>query len=137
MLNMVVIKQIIDNGSTVYNGNNYGLENISYNMIFDAYLPAGTGFNVTFNDSKPVEYPVLIFMHGIGMDRGSGNANYTTQYFANLGYAAFDMSYGFTGYADYPCTSGKEKGFDFPDTIHEIGQFTKFLMRINNFSMPI
>ena len=120
-------KTIIDNGSTVYNGNNYGLENISYNMIFDAYLPAGTGFNVTFNDSKPVEYPVLIFMHGIGMDRGSGNANYTTQYFANLGYAAFDMSYGFTGYADYPYTSGKEKGFDFPDTIHEIGQFTKFL----------
>ena len=59
--------------------------------------------------------------------RGSGNANYTTQYFANLGYAAFDMSYGFTGYADYPSQVEKRKDSTFQTQYMKIGQFTKFL----------
>jgi acetyl esterase/lipase len=113
--------EILSNGSSPYT-------NITHDMIFDAYLPARPEFgNITFDDGKPKKFPVLIFMHGVGMDRGSGNANWTSQYFANLGYAVFDMSYGFTGWADYPYTGGKERGYDYVDTILHIAEFTKFL----------
>jgi acetyl esterase/lipase len=114
-------RDILSNGSAPY-------ENITHNLIFDAYLPARPEFKgITFGDGRPEKFPVVIYLHGIGMDRGSGNANWTTQYFANLGYAAFDMSYGFTGWADYPYTGGKERGYDFVDTILQIAQFTKYL----------
>lgn len=111
---------ILSNGSQIFT-------NITHKMIFDAYLPATPEFNITFGDGKPKKFPILIYMHGVGMDRGSGNANTTSQYFANLGYAVFDMSYGFTGMASYPYTGGKESGYDFVDTIHHIGVFTKYL----------
>ena len=100
---------------------------IVHSMIFDAYLPAGEEFDVTFDDGKPDKFPVIVYVHGIGMDRGAGNANWTSQYFANQGYLVCDMSYGFTGVADYPYTGGKERGYDYPDTIQQIGEFTKQL----------
>jgi acetyl esterase/lipase len=111
---------IVSNGSSKYDA-------IKQKMIFDAYLPAGSKFNTTFDDGKTTKFPVIIMMHGIGMDRGSGNANLTTQYLANLGYLAIDMSYGFSGYCNVNYISGKEKGYDFPDTIQQIGNFTKYL----------
>jgi acetyl esterase/lipase len=112
---------IISNGSTKFT-------NITQKMIFDAYLPATPEFNsVDFGDGTDVKFPVLIFMHGIGMDRGSGNANWTSQYFANLGFAVFDMSYGFTGWAEWPYHGGKEKGYDVPDQVQQIGVFTRYL----------
>jgi acetyl esterase/lipase len=111
---------ILSNGTSKY-------ANITQKMIFDAYLPATPEFDITFGDGKADKLPVVIYLHGIGMDRGAGNANWTTQYIANLGYAVFDMSYGFTGWVDYPYNGGKERGYDVPDTIQQIGVFTKFL----------
>jgi acetyl esterase/lipase len=111
---------IVSNGSSKFT-------NVTHNMIYDAYLPASEEFDVTFNDSKDVKFPVIIYLHGVGMDRGTGNANWTSQYLANLGYLVCDMSYGFTGWSNYPYTGGKERGYDFPDTVKQIGYFTKFL----------
>lgn len=113
--------EILSDGSAVFNG-------ITHELKFDAYLPARSEFNgINFGDQRAEKFPVLIFLHGAGVDRGVLNANYTTQYFANLGYAAFDVSYGYMGYVNYPFVSGKELGYDFVDTVLQIATFTKYL----------
>jgi acetyl esterase/lipase len=97
-------------------------------MIFDAYLPATPEFdNIDFGKGDNIKLPVLMYLHGIGMDRGAGNANWTSQYFANLGYLVLDMSYGFTGWADFPYTGVKERGYDYVDTILQLAYFTQYL----------
>ncbi|GAB4306613.1 MAG: hypothetical protein Kow0069_03560 [Promethearchaeota archaeon] len=86
---------------------------------FDAYLPP----DVKFGEGDD-RLPVVVFMHGIGMDHGAENANLTSQYIANLGYLVCDMEYGFTGWTG---PTGGRDGYDFPDTIRQIGAFTRFL----------
>jgi acetyl esterase/lipase len=116
-------KAILSNGSAVF-------KNITHDLKFDAYLPARPEFtNITFGDGRTKKFPVLIFLHGSGsgVDRGAWNANFTTQYFANLGYAAFDISYGIIDYTNYPDTGGKPLGYDYVDSILQIANFTKYL----------
>jgi acetyl esterase/lipase len=115
--------EILSNGSAVFN-------DITQDFKFDAYLPARPEFtNITFGDGRTEKFPVLIFLHGAGsgVDRGAWNANFTTQYFANLGYAAFDISYGIFDYANYPHTGGDLLGYDFVDSVLQIATFTKYL----------
>jgi acetyl esterase/lipase len=68
-----------------------------------------------------------MYLHGIGMDRGAGNANWTSQYFANLGFLVVDMSYGFTGWSNVVYSGGKEQGYDFVDQVLQLANFTKYL----------
>lgn len=122
--------EILSDGSSKYAG-------IVHAMKFNAHLPAAGDLRVEFDDPETadVKYPVVIYVHGMGMDRGAGNANMTSQYIANLGYAVFDMSYGFTGWCnirknmDADEWSGKEEGYDYPDTIQQVAYFTKFLSK--------
>ena len=114
--------QIVSNGSSKYTA-------IVHDMIFDAYLPATPEFeSIGFGVGDPnVKLPVLMYLHGIGMDRGSGNANITSQYLANMGFLVVDMSYGFNGYCSVDYKEGRERGYDFPDIIMQLATFTKFL----------
>lgn len=121
---------ILSDGTSKYKG-------VVHAMKFNAHLPATGDLRVEFNDPETIniKYPVVIYVHGIGMDRGAGNANMTSQYIANLGYAVFDMSYGFTGWCeirknmDVNEWSGSEDGYDYPDTVKQVANFTKFLSR--------
>jgi acetyl esterase/lipase len=115
---------IISNGSIIF-------ESITHDLKFDAYLPARPEFGgLTFGDARPEKFPVLIFLHGAGsiVDRGAWNANYTTQYFANLGYAAFDVSFGaIEEYVEFPSSGESALGYDFVDSVLQIANFTKYL----------
>ncbi len=103
--------EIVSNGSSKYTA-------VVHNMIFDAYLPATPEFaDLDFGKGPNIKLPVVMFLHGIGMDRGAGNANWTSQYIANLGFLVVDMSYGFTGWSNVVYTGGKEKGYDFVDQV--------------------
>jgi acetyl esterase/lipase len=108
-------REIISNGSSKYTGK-------VDSFPIDLYLPPGYEFgkgNETF--------PVIIFFHGSGMDKGSGNANMSvSRYMANQGYLVVDAMYGYVGWTDHDAT-GKKKGYDFADTIHHIGSLTKYL----------
>ncbi|MHA1680509.1 MAG: alpha/beta hydrolase family protein [Promethearchaeota archaeon] len=115
---------VLSNGSSKYTG-------ILDTFVFDAYLPQW----LDFNDSSMEKLPVIILFHGVGMDFGSGNANVTSQYLANQGYLVCDMMYGFVDWrkantvSSFTNESGRprRKGYDFPDTIQHVGNFTKFL----------
>ncbi|MEX2684894.1 MAG: alpha/beta hydrolase family protein [Candidatus Sigynarchaeota archaeon] len=118
---------VISNGSTKFTS-------IIDTFVFDAYLPPW----LDFGDGKPDRLPVIIFMHGIGMSFGTENANWTSQYFANQGYLVCDLEYGFVRMRTYhdsgiPSTSREGRyGYDFPDTIYHVGNFTKFLENATN-----
>ncbi|MBN2150467.1 MAG: hypothetical protein JW839_03370 [Candidatus Lokiarchaeota archaeon] len=107
-------------------------------FVFDAYLPPWLGFG----DGRPERLPVVIFMHGIGMSFGTENANWTSQYFANQGYLVCDLEYGFVRdrhFSGSTIPQGVEStsrsgrnGYDFPDTIYHVGNFTRFLENATN-----
>lgn len=107
---------ILSDGSSKYT-------DMTQSFTFDAYLPPG----LEFGDGNPEKLPVIIFTHGIGMEKGNGNANFSiSRYFANQGYLVCDTMYGYTGYVDYGST-GKKRGYDFPDTVHHVANLTKHL----------
>ncbi|MBD3185903.1 prolyl oligopeptidase family serine peptidase, partial [Candidatus Bathyarchaeota archaeon] len=120
----------LHNGTVLANGSSK-YTNITDTFVFDAYLPQWLEFNGTSME----KLPVIIFFHGIGMDFGSENVNITSQYLANQGYLVCDMMYGFVDWrksqdeTTFQNRSGRARrnGYDFPDTIHHIGNFTKFL----------
>jgi len=121
------------NGTVISNGSSK-FTSIIDTFVFDAYLPPWLGFG----DGKPDRLPVIIFMHGIGMSFGTENANWTSQYLANQGYLVCDLEYGFVRMRTYhdsgiPNTSRDGRnGYDFPDTIYHVGNFTKFLENATN-----
>lgn len=113
---------ILSNGTTKFTS-------IVDTFVFDAYLPQWLGFG----DGDPQKLPVLIYTHGIGMSFGTENANWTSQYLANQGYLVCDLEYGFVRMRTYndagvanTSRSGRN-GYDFPDTIAHVGNFTKYL----------
>ncbi|MHA1341859.1 MAG: hypothetical protein ACTSRZ_12685 [Promethearchaeota archaeon] len=112
---------IISNGSSKYT-------EIKREFTFDIYLPPGEEFGVGTN-----KYPTIIFCHGIGMSKGTGNANFSiSRYFANQGYTVVDMEYGRTGWVENSSTPGN-KGYDFPDTIRQVANATHFLYNNRDF----
>ncbi len=116
------------NGTTEYTDGSYKVTSIVDTFVFDAYLPQG----VDFGDNSSLELPVIVWFHGIGMNFGIGNMNYTSQYLANQGYLVCDLEYGFVKWrgngSGIPETSRSGRsGYDFPDTVQHIGMFTKFL----------
>lgn len=119
----------VKNGSVVVSNGTSKYTEIVDTFVFDAYLPQDIGFG----DGDPRKLPVIIFMHGIGMDFGTGNANWTSQYLANQGYLVCDLEYGFirwrqTSDAGKPNSSRSHRnGYDFPDTIFHVANFTHFL----------
>lgn len=91
-------------------------------FTFDCYLPPGEQFG-----TGTTKYPVIIFCHGIGMSKGTGNANFSvSRYFANQGYLVCDMEYGRTGWVENGTNIGN-RGYDFPDTVRQVANFTKYL----------
>ncbi|HME55770.1 MAG TPA: hypothetical protein VKM55_26425 [Candidatus Lokiarchaeia archaeon] len=114
---------------TVTNGSRK-ITSIVDTFVFDAYLPQDLGFG----DNNSRKLPVIIWFHGIGQDFGTGNENWTSQYLADEGYLVCDLEYGFVDTRGYGSGQGiantsraHRSGYDFPDTIHHIGNFTKFL----------
>jgi acetyl esterase/lipase len=116
------------NGTVASNGS-AKFTQIVDTFVFDAYLPQWLGFG----DGNPQRLPVIIFMHGIGMSFGTENANWTSQYFANQGYLVCDLEYGFVKQRTYydsgiaNTSRDGRNGYDFPDTIYHVGNFTWFL----------
>ncbi|MHA1732618.1 MAG: hypothetical protein ACTSU5_11795 [Promethearchaeota archaeon] len=107
----------------VYSNGSERFPNVTHPMKFDCYLPPGQEFG-----EGAEKFPVIIFFHGIGETKGSRNANLTSVYLANQGYVICDMMYGYNDWTDLKNrTSGKMKGYDFPDTIQHIGNFTHYL----------
>ena len=97
-------------------------------FVFDAYLPK----DLHFGDNNSKKLPVLILFHGVGMDFGTQNLNWTSQYIANEGYLVCDLEYGYVGTRGYGpgianTSRANRDGYDFPDTVHHIGNFTKFM----------
>jgi acetyl esterase/lipase len=104
-------------------------------FVFDAYLPQ----DLHFGDGNPEKLPVVVWFHGIGMDFGTGNENWTSQYIADEGYLVCDLEYGFVNTRGInlaqPIANQEVKntsrshrnGYDFPDVIDHIGNFTKYL----------
>ncbi|MBD3350796.1 MAG: hypothetical protein GF364_04840 [Candidatus Lokiarchaeota archaeon] len=91
-------------------------------FTFDIYLPPNEEFGVGSN-----KYPLIMFCHGVGMAKGTGNANFSvSRYFANQGYTVVDMEYGRTGWVTNRTNIGHD-GYDFPDTCLQVANCTKFL----------
>ncbi len=107
--------------------------NITHEFKFDLYLPAGREnqyfpVNLTLGDGNSKKYPLILMIHGLGTDRGTMNANVTSQILANLGYAVCDISYGDIGaYNASETNSTLEKGYDVPDVIFQIVRFLQFI----------
>ncbi len=94
---------------------------ITHEFFFDAYLPAGIAFGPT---GGSVALPVIIMMHGEVEDKGAWNANWTSQYLANLGYLVCDMNYG---YITDNAHGLNYNGYLIRDVVEQIGQFTRVL----------
>ncbi|MHA1714819.1 MAG: hypothetical protein ACTSXP_04190 [Promethearchaeota archaeon] len=118
----------VRSGDMVYNNGSEKNTSIVDSFVFDAYLPSDVPFGENQTDEV---FPVVIFFHGIGMEFGIENVNWTSQYIANKGYLVCDMSYGYTGWTSprqgIQVGRDKRRGYDFPDLLHHIGNFTKFL----------
>ncbi len=107
----------------IYANGSESFPNVTHPMLFDVYLPPGVQFGEGTN-----RFPVIVFFHGVGQEKGAENANLTSIYLANQGYVVCDMMYGYNDWADLQNkTSGRMKGYDFPDTIRHIGMFTHYL----------
>ncbi|MHA1793942.1 MAG: alpha/beta hydrolase family protein [Promethearchaeota archaeon] len=116
---------ILSNGSSKYSA-------IVDTFVFDAYLPSWAQFGG--NNSE--KFPVIMFLHGVGMKFGAENANLTSQYLANQGYLVCDMMYGFSGWTNNRTgMSGREArhGYDAADMLHHLGAFTYFLENNSDF----
>lgn len=125
---MVAHPRFVKQGDTIISDGSAPNPNVTHVMTYDAYLPPGAAFG-----QGSERYPVIIFFHGIGESSGTRNANLTSRYLANLGYVVFDMEYGYTGWGNNrSSTGGKQRGYDFPDTVHQIGNFTHYLAQANN-----
>ncbi len=107
--------------------------NITHEFKFDLYLPAGREneyfpVNLTPGDGHSKKYPLVLMIHGLGTDRGTMNANVSSQILANLGYAVCDISYGDVGaYNASDTNSTLEKGYDVPDMIFQIARFLQYI----------
>ncbi|MFX0100231.1 MAG: alpha/beta hydrolase family protein [Candidatus Hodarchaeota archaeon] len=95
---------------------------------FDAYLPLEIEFK---NDSSIPKLPVVIFFHGYRMTNGPENVNWICQDIANRGYLVCDLNYGYVDWTgpenDTRVGWVERNGYDFPDTIRHVGEFTQFL----------
>nr|MDO8109511.1 hypothetical protein [Candidatus Sigynarchaeota archaeon] len=114
----------------------YKVISIVDTFVFDAYLPQG----IEFGDSSS-KLPVIIWFHGVGMDIGIGNMNYTSQYLANEGYLVCDVEFGRVDWRGNgsgitetsPNARDQRRGYDYPDTVQHVGNLTRFLKANEDF----
>ena len=90
---------ILSNGTEKYT-------DIVHVFTFDLYLPAGEDnaeypVNLKPGDGNPKKYPLVLQIHGLEGNKGTGNANMSSQLLANYGFAVCVIEYGDFGYCSH------------------------------------
>ena len=106
-------------------------------LFYEGTEGVDDGVELRFDSFFPIEkdgkLPVLIRIHGgswANGDKGDANVMQQNTYFANQGYAVFDIQYGLTTLSSYdlsPVPDHVRGPFSIDDQVRHIGLFTQYL----------